>query len=152
MTTAPLTSDDTSDRTAVQAVVDAFFSAFVSGPDCSERMDRLRGLLLPEAVVVRTCGLEPAVMTVEEFIAPREALLTGGSLTDFHEWALEGRIDVFGDIAHWFGSYAKAGTQTGEKFTGRGMKTIQLVRTAQGWRVSAAAWDDEREGLELPHA
>lgn len=150
VTTEPLTRDDTSDRAAVQAVVDAFFSAFVSGPDCSERMDRLRALLLPQAVVVRTCGLEPAVMTVEEFIAPREALLAGGSLTGFREWAVEGRIDVFGDIAHWFGSYAKAGTQGGETFTGRGMKTIQLIRTAQGWRVSAAAWDDEREGLELP--
>jgi hypothetical protein len=30
------------------------------------------------------------------------------------------------------------------------MKTIQFVRTADGWRISAAAWDDERDGLSLP--
>jgi len=29
------------------------------------------------------------------------------------------------------------------------MKTLQLVRTAGGWRISAVAWDDERDGLEV---
>ncbi|TQN45635.1 uncharacterized protein DUF4440 [Humibacillus xanthopallidus] len=145
------TADETTDQAAIEGMVKAFFGAFASGPGCAERMDRLRGLLLPQAVIVRTCGLEPAVMGVEEFIAPREALLTGGSLTDFREWPVEGRIEVFGDIAHWFGSYAKAGAQDGEPFTGRGMKTIQLVRTTGGWRISAAAWDDERDGLRLPN-
>jgi hypothetical protein len=141
---------DETDRATIEGIVDAFFGAFVSGPGCAERMALLRGLLLPRAVIVRTCGLEPAVMGVEEFIVPREALLTDGSLTDFREWPVAGRVEVFGDIAHWFGSYAKAGTQEGEAFTGRGMKTIQLVRTADGWRMSAAAWDDERDGLSLP--
>ena len=150
MTTEATTYEPTIDRDVIQGIVDAFFGAFVAGPGCSERMDRLRALLIDRAVIVRTCGLEPAVMTVEEFIAPREALLTEGSLTDFREWPVEGRVEVFGDIAHWFGSYAKAGTQAGQPFTGRGMKTIQFVRTTDGWRISAAAWDDERDGLSLP--
>ena len=91
---------------------------------------------------------EPArVITVA---APRQALLTGGTLVDFHEWELSGRTELFGDIAHHWGSYAKAGTQDGVPFTGRGMKTLQLVRMPSGWRISAAAWDDEREGLALP--
>jgi hypothetical protein len=29
------------------------------------------------------------------------------------------------------------------------MKSIQLVRTAAGWRITAAAWDDERPGVDL---
>lgn len=152
VTTDVTAGDETTDQDAIQGMVDAFFGAFVSGAGCAERMDLLRGLLLPQAVIVRTCGLEPAVMGVEDFIAPREALLTDGSLTDFREWPVEGHIEVFGDIAHWFGSYAKVGTQEGEPFTGRGMKTIQLVRTPAGWRISAAAWDDERDGLTLPTA
>ena len=149
-TTTTTTTTTESDTGAILGIVDAFFGAFVSGPGCAERMDGLRRLLLPQAVIVRTCGLEPAVMGVEEFIAPREALLTGGTLEHFREWPVKGRVEVFGDIAHWFGSYAKEGTQDGEPFTGRGMKTIQLVRTASGWRISAAAWDDERDGLQLP--
>jgi len=28
--------------------------------------------------------------------------------------------------------------------------TTQFVRTPAGWRISAMAWDDEREGLAVP--
>lgn len=135
------------DQAALDEIVAAFFAAFVSGSDCDARLDALPELFLPEAVIVRTCGGEPLAYTVDEFIAPRRALLTSGTLTDFSEWPLSGELEIFGDIAHWFGSYAKQGSQNGESFTGRGMKTIQFVRTAAGWRISAAAWDDERPGL-----
>jgi hypothetical protein len=144
------TLDPAADREAVADVVRVFFGAFTSGPDSAARLEALRALFLPEAVIVRTCGLEPAVYDVEGFIAPRAALLSGGTLLDFSEWELEGHTEVFGDIAHHVASYAKAGVQDGTPFTGRGMKTMQLVRTAGGWRISAVAWDDEREGVELP--
>jgi hypothetical protein len=29
------------------------------------------------------------------------------------------------------------------------VKSLQFVRTADGWRISAVAWDDEREGLAI---
>ncbi|MGH3331099.1 MAG: hypothetical protein ACRDPJ_07280 [Nocardioidaceae bacterium] len=60
-----------------------------------------------------------------------------------------GHTDLFGDIAHWFGAYAKAGVQNGSPFAGRGMKSLQFVRTSEGWLISAAAWDDERDGLVI---
>ncbi|CAN5650407.1 hypothetical protein BH10ACT10_BH10ACT10_20150 [soil metagenome] len=143
-------ADDRRDRDEIDGIVRTFFAAFVSGPDVVARLDDLRAVFLPEAVITRTCGGEPAVYDVDGFIAPRRALLSGGSLTDFHEWQLLGRTDVFGDIAQHFGSYAKAGSQEGTAFTARGMKTLQLVRTPDGWRISAAAWDDERDGLSVP--
>ena len=143
----PSTDSTDDDRRAVQAVVDTFFAAFTSGPDVVARLDALRAVLLPEAVVVRTCGLEPAVYDVDSFIAPRQALLTSGTLTDFREWEVSGRTELFGDIAQHFCSYAKSWVQDGEPLRGKGMKSIQLVRTAGGWRISAVAWDDERDGL-----
>ncbi|GAA1408026.1 DUF4440 domain-containing protein [Catellatospora coxensis] len=141
----PETTDP--DRAAIAEIVRAFFAAFVSGPDGTARLDALRCLFLPGAVIVKTCGGEPTVYDADGFIAPRQALLAGGALTDFREWELSGRTEVFGDIAQHFCSYAKSGVQDGTPFTGRGMKTMQLVRTSAGWRISAAAWDDEREGL-----
>ncbi len=146
-------TDEAADRTAIEAVITAFFAAFTSDGDTSadpDRWARLKDLFLPEAVVVRTCGLTPAVYDVEGFIAPRRALLTDGGLTDFREWVLTGRLDLFGDIAAWFGGYAKAGVQHGEPVRGRGMKSVQLVRTDGGWRIGAAAWDDERPGVPFP--
>lgn len=135
--------DPAVDRAAVSELVRAFLAAFTSGPDCAARLDALRELFLPDAVIVRTCG-EPIAYGLDSFIAPRKELLTSGRLADFREWELSGRVELFGDIAHYFGSYAKAGVQDGTPFTGRGMKTAQFVRTAAGWRISALAWDDER--------
>ncbi|MFI5712670.1 DUF4440 domain-containing protein [Kribbella sp. NPDC051620] len=143
------TDQQATDRSELERMVDAFFSAFTSGEGVAARLDVLRQLLIPQAVIVRTCGSEPAVYGVEDFIAPRQALLEGGTLTDFHEWALGGSTEIWGDIAHWWGAYAKAGTQNGEPFTGRGRKIIQFIRTTEGWRISAAAWDDERPGLTI---
>jgi hypothetical protein len=137
------------DRAEIARVISAFFGAFTSGPGVAARLEGLRDLCLPEAVIVRTCGGEPTTYDVEGFIAPRRALLTGGALVDFEEWELTGRTEVFGDIAQHFCSYAKQGVQDGVELRGRGMKTVQLVRTTPGWRISAVAWDDEREGLAL---
>ena len=142
-------ADLSRDRPEIQSVVDSFFAAFATGPGLAERMAALRSLFVAQAVVTSTCGREPNVMDVDAFIEPRQALLAGDGLTGFSEWPSGGRIDVFGDIAHWFGGYAKAGVQAGVATEGRGMKSIQLVRTAAGWRITAAAWDDERPGVDV---
>ncbi len=132
----------TSDEAAIAELVGTFFAAFTSGPGLDERMDALRAALIPEAVIVRTCGA-PVVYDVEGFLEPRRALLSGGSLTGFREWAEPGQTQLFGDIAHHFCAYGKEGVQDGVPFTGRGMKTLQFVRMGGRWRISAAAWDDE---------
>ena len=145
----PASPDSATDGSQIQGMVREFFAAFTSGPASSSRLDALRSMFLPGAVIVRTCGMEPVVYDIDGFIAPRAALLSGGTLADFKEWEVFGRIAVFGDIAHWFGAYAKEGVQDGEPFTGRGMKSLQFIRTSAGWRISAVAWDDERDGLTI---
>lgn len=144
--------DPDADRAEIAGVVATFFAAFTSEPDAPRRLDALRALFVPGAVIVRTCGMEPAFYDIDGFIEPRAALLSGGTLTDFREWELHGRTDVFGDIAQHLCTYAKAWVQDGAPVSGRGMKTLQFVRTAAGWRISAAAWDDEREGLSIDSA
>ncbi|MEV6601755.1 DUF4440 domain-containing protein [Actinoplanes sp. NPDC051346] len=129
-------------------IVRTFFAAFVSGADPA-RLDALADLFLPRAVIIGTCGGEPVVYDVDAFIAPRRELLSGGRLTGFSEWELSGRTEVFGDIAQHFCGYAKSGSLDGVPFTARGMKTFQFVRTSAGWRISAVAWDDERDGLTV---
>lgn len=132
------------DRAEIARLVDLFFDAFRTGADLDERMDALRTAMLDGAIIVQTCGAEPTAYDVEAFLAPRRTLLTEGRLTEFTEHATGGRIDVFGDIAQWFGGYAKSGVLDGAPYAGRGAKSIQLARTAAGWRISAVAWDDER--------
>jgi hypothetical protein len=131
------------DRAEIDEVVATFFAAFASGPDLDARLDLLRGVLLPEAVVVRTCG-QPEVYDVERFIAPRRALLSSDRVSDFREWEVDGSTQVWGDVAQRWSRYAKEWVESGTPVTGSGTKSIQLVRTTPGWRISAVAWDDER--------
>jgi hypothetical protein len=133
----------TSDQSQIDEVVGTFFAAFTSGSDVEARLDALRQVLLPEALIVRTCGV-PTSYDVDGFIEPRRQLLTSGRISDFREWEVAGATTVYGDIAHRWCSYAKAWVENGEQVAGAGAKTIQLVRTTAGWRISALAWDDER--------
>lgn len=130
------------DNTELQQAVTTFFAAFTSGDDVLDRLEALRDLFVPQAVITNTSDTEPAVYTVDEFIEPRQKLLTDGTLTDFSEWPTGGHFESFGKIAHWFGPYAKQGTQQGTPFTATGMKSLQFARTKDGWRITAAAYHD----------
>ncbi|WP_092556551.1 DUF4440 domain-containing protein [Actinoplanes derwentensis] len=130
------------DRTAIADLVTTFFATFVSGPDSAARFDQIHRALLPQALIIRA-GTEPATYDVESFLAPRRTLLSSGELTDFREWEVSGRTDVFGDIAQHSCRYAKAGTLNGAPFTGEGTKIFQFLRTPAGWRISAVSWSDD---------
>ncbi|AJT42924.1 hypothetical protein UM93_06120 [Psychromicrobium lacuslunae] len=134
----------------MSAVVERFLSAFVSGTEAAQRAELLREVLLPEAIIVRTCGQQPAIYSVEEFIAPRIELLSSGRFENFREWLVSSQIEVFGDIAQAWCRYSKSWTEAGEEHLEHGMKTVHLIRTGDEWRISAMAWDDERSGLKIP--
>jgi len=100
-------------------------------------------VLIPEAVIVQNSGDTPIVYNLEGFVEPRRELLANGTLLDFREWETSGRTDLFGSIAQRAGRYAKAWTADGRAFERTGAKTLQFVRTPQGWRISAFAWNDD---------
>ncbi|MBT2479168.1 DUF4440 domain-containing protein [Streptomyces sp. ISL-94] len=118
-----------------------FFGAFDNRGGKTADVARIRRLVLPGGVIVMT-GPELTVYTVEEFIEPRERLLGGGRLVEFAEWETSERTEIAGDIASRFGEYAKSGILDGEPFEGAGTKTIQFVRTPDGWRIAAFSWYD----------
>ena len=141
---------DSEDRQAIDALVRAFFAVFDNRGGQRPRLGALHELCLPECVITRaapdgivTCGLD-------EFIAPRAALLNGGGLAEFFEEEVQGRTDLFGGVAQRLSLYRKAGVLRGEVYAARGIKCVQFVKTETGWRISAFAWEDERPGLEIP--
>ncbi|MEU6237095.1 nuclear transport factor 2 family protein [Kitasatospora sp. NPDC047058] len=128
-------------KVEIDALTAEFFGSFDNRGGRSADVGRLRRLLLPGAVIVVT-GPGYTVYTVEEFIAPREQLLGGGRLVEFSEWETSERTEIAGDIASRFGEYRKSGILDGEPYEGTGTKTIQFVRTPEGWRIAAFSWYD----------
>jgi hypothetical protein len=133
----------------VLATVDTFFAAFVSGPGVVDGAVQLRRVLDPDAVIVRAGGAGPTTYSVDTFVEPRVELLESGALADFREWVTSARVDLSGDIAQVWCTYAKEWVADGEPQQGRGTKSIQLVRTQDRWRITAVVWDDERPGLRV---
>ncbi|MFE2287148.1 DUF4440 domain-containing protein [Streptomyces sp. NPDC059443] len=129
-------------KTEIDLVTAEFFGAFDNRGGKAPDLARIRRLVLPGGLIVST-GAKLTVYTVEEFIEPRERWLSDGRLTEFSEWETSERTDIAGDIASRFGEYRKSGILDGEPFEGGGTKTIQFVRTPEGWRITAFAWYDE---------
>ncbi|MCC9307353.1 nuclear transport factor 2 family protein [Kitasatospora sp. RB6PN24] len=125
----------------IDAITAEFFGAFDNRGGRSADVDRIRRLMLPGGVIVVT---RPSytVYTVEEFIAPRELLLSDGRLVEFSEWETSERTDIVGDLATRTSEYQKSGLFNGEPYEGTGTQTFQFVRTPDGWRIASSAWFD----------
>jgi ribosomal-protein-serine acetyltransferase len=132
-----------SDAQAIDEITHRFFAAFGNAGGHAANIDDLYRILIPQAVIVSNSGDSPIVYNVESFVEPRRALLGNGTLSDFREWETSGRTDVFGNIAQRAGTYAKSWTAGGRSFEQTGAKTLQFIRTPEGWRISAFAWDDD---------
>jgi hypothetical protein len=129
-------------KSEIDAVTAEFFGAFDNRGGRPADVARIRRLVLARGVIV-SIGPEPTVYSVDEFIAPRERLLAGGRLVEFSEWETSERTEIAGELASRVATYRKSGILDGDPFEGGGTKTLQFVRTADGWRISALAWYDE---------
>lgn len=120
----------------------AFLGAFTNTGGGRPNVDAVREVFIPQGLIIKNVEPEPVVYDLDAFIAPREKILTDGTLTEFSEWEVAERTEIFGSIAHRFSEYRKSGFLDGEWFEGSGRKTTQFVRTPSGWRMSSMAWDD----------
>jgi hypothetical protein len=137
-------------RRELAALSARFFRAVSFEPGEKPPYGDIHGLFIPGGLLIKNTGTTPEISTIAEFIAPRQALVDSGALTRFREWELSETTQVFGNIAHRYSAYGKAGTQDGKAFEARGVISTQFVKTPEGWKMSAMAWDDERPGLALP--
>lgn len=127
-----------------------FFQLFCNKYGVKPAIDNIYQLCIPEAILIKNTGAEPEIYSIEQFIIPRKKILTDGTLTDFNEEEIAEKTEIFGNIAHRFCAYKKSGILSGQYFETKGMKIIQFINTASGWKISSLCWDDEREGLAIP--
>src|SRR3954471_25041377 len=81
------------------ALTAAFLDAVSFEP--GERPDyaAIRGLFIARCLLIKNTG-EPEIAPVDEFIAPRQALVDSGALTEFEERELAYFNEGFGNGAH----------------------------------------------------
>ena len=138
------------DQPEIDELVGAFFRLFSNGNGVTPNLRAIFDLCIPEAVISRCVRPTPEVMSLHSFIAPRQELLTNGTLTDFHEVETANRTSIFGNIAQRACTYTKTGLLDGTPFETRGVKVFQFIKGPHGWRISALSWHDEGEGITIP--
>ncbi|MEV4561693.1 DUF4440 domain-containing protein [Kitasatospora sp. NPDC049285] len=138
---APHVGTDAEAKAELDRLTAEFFGAFDNRGGKPADLARLRRLMVPNGVIVVT-GPSYTAYSVEEFIAPRELLLSDGRLTEFSEWETAEHTEIAGLVACRIGEYRKAGLLNGEVYEGGGSKTFQFVRTPDGWRIAAFSWYD----------
>src|SRR5205809_7706707 len=80
------------------------------------------------------------VMTPDDYAARAG---TGFEKNAFYENEVARRLEIFGNVAHAFSTY-ESRRAPGEKPFARGINSIQLVKTAGGWKIMNVLWDSER--------
>ena len=126
----------------IETLIAAFYAAFDNRRGRVPDGGALRAMFADGASITRAGAEGVDRWTVDAFVAPRIAMLTDGTLTDFHEWETGAQTVILGDIASRQSAYAKAGLLDGADYRGGGDKFIQLVRSGGRWRISAILWRD----------
>ena len=139
-----------SDKAEIDRLVRDFFSVFCNKAGRTPKLGLLHRMFIADGLIIKNSGPVPEIFTVQEFISPRERILNDGTLREFSEEEIADRTDICGNIAQRISFYRKSGVLSGQAFRSQGVKTSQLIRTADGWKFSSLAWDDEREGFTLP--
>ena len=122
----------------------AFFRAVSFEAGALPDYAAIRDVFVAQGLLVRALESPPEISTVNEFIAPRLEQVRSGRLTAFTETELSGENATFGNVTQRWSHYDKRGVLDGKPFAAQGWISTQFVRTPQGWRITAMAWDDER--------
>lgn len=139
------------DRTDIGAVIDEMY-AMIAGPAGPRDWSRQEAVFHPDSRQIRTWIGEdgkPAMkaMNPAQYAADTTPFFAANP---FFEVELDRRIDMFGNIAHVWSSYAAKRAPEERVPERRGINSIQLFRNEKGeWQIIAMIWDNERPGVSL---
>ncbi len=132
------------DQAAIDHTIAVFFRAFDNRNGKTPDLESLRTVLLPQAQIISQSLAQHKVYGVDDFIAPRAALLSDGRLVEFAEYEVAARTQISGGIAQRLCLYRKAGVMNGVAFVAHGLKSFQLIKLGAEWKIAACAWEDEQ--------
>ena len=138
------------DLAELEALMNRFLQAVSFRSGGQPRYHDLHALFVDGAKLIKTASTTPEISTVREFIKTRQDTVDSGALVWFQEIETANITENFGNVAHRFSTYEKRGSMDGAAIDVRGAISTQFIRTADGWRMSSMAWDDERPGFVLP--
>lgn len=132
------------DRLVIDELTARFFQIFTNKNGIRPTVELIHELFISKGLIIKNLNGNSEIYSLKQFIDPRLAILTNGTLTEFSEWETSASTDLFGHIAQRFSRYSKSGFLNGEWFEKDGAKSFQFIKTAAGdWKICSLVWDDE---------
>jgi hypothetical protein len=132
-----------------QATVQRLYNV-ISGPAGQKRdWDEFRSLFVEDATLrVRgpRNGGSIFKMTVESYVEQNSKFLEEQG---FFEAEIASRSEEFAGVVHIWTTY-ESRRKEGEKPFSRGINSIQLADTADGWRIVSILWASESKDTSIP--
>lgn len=145
---APQPEAPASDIAAIDALIENVY-AVISGPIGQPRdFDGMRSLFTPDARLSMITPQGVSGGTVDDYIARSGPFLVERGFT---EHQLDRRVEVWGDLAHAWSSYAGTFTNPdGTPGSVRGINSFQFARIDGTWKVQSIFWQATGPGRALP--
>ncbi len=130
------------DKLDIDKLTNRFFDLFTNIDASIPNVKDIENIFIEKGILISNTTGKPFVYGLQDFIDPREKMLTDGTLIDFSENEISHKTEVFGNIAQRFCSYEKSGKFNGKYFKSKGMKTIQFIKIDTEWKMTSVAWSD----------
>ncbi|HMK20454.1 MAG TPA: hypothetical protein VK492_19775 [Chitinophagaceae bacterium] len=131
------------DKIEINDLTKQFFNLFDNTDNKIPDWTIARKICIPEITIIKKTGLTEVVYNLTNFIEPRKAILSDGTLTNFQELELHEETQIIGHIAQRRSRYQKSGNLSGKLFTETGTKFFQFIKTKNGWRINSLVWEDD---------
>jgi hypothetical protein len=120
-------------RAVLETLIRRFFAAVSFESGQRPTYDVLHELFIEDGKLIKAGGARPEIMTVEQFIEPRQRSVDSGELSAFHESETAEITEVFGDVAHRFsrilrGTPAVHGREEADRLRSRTGKACSSTR------------------------
>jgi hypothetical protein len=102
----------------------------------------LRELFSEHARITRITPEGADYLTPTSFLAMTKNMLEVGAYTSFYEFELARHVQYFGDVAQVWSFYETRRNRRAQRPLGRGVNSIQLIRSGNVWRVLSLLWDE----------
>ncbi len=142
--------DESASKAEIDTLTAAFFRAVSFDDGETPPYANLYDIFIESGQIIKNSSSSPEIYTVRQFIEPRQRVIDAGELKSFRESETAEMTEIFGNVAHRFSEYEKHGLSAETTIEGRGVIRSSSSRPS-GWKeISAMAWDDERQGWNIP--
>ena len=141
------------DVATIKDIVRAFYAAISTPAGGKLDQTRLRSLFVPGGRIAASVPPNSSRTADVRFLSLEEYAAISDSQTDtsgFFDRNTANQIERFGEMAHVYSTFESRTNLDDQKPIRRGMKSFELLKSADRWYIVEVYWDWERPDLPIP--